>query len=147
MALAIQLEFVEQYTTKAMNGHDIICDLRIYQNENGKIIVIVSELIDDLGNYMPSVSVTNGAEDLATAVRKMGYDFDCWIEHYPDRGHPLSRIREEFSIVTMQYKQTYIHGGQRRDYHRPEWKHVVREIVEQMIGQDLDLPESTGGGW
>lgn len=138
-----QLEFIDHLIVPSINGFNAICDLRVYQNERGQIVVIVSELITPEGDYIECVSVTNAAEDIATIVRNgLGYNFDFWIEHYPPRGR-YNRTKESFSLVTFDYDPGWWRGlgGRLRDYRNPRWQHILREWVEQLVEQDLDLPE------
>jgi hypothetical protein len=73
---------------------DSYCDIEVHQRSDGKYVFVATELPDN-----PGTSVTNYAEQLATAVRTQ-YALKpgdvIWIEHYPEA---KNRRKEDFDLV------------------------------------------------
>lgn len=101
------------------------CDLKIYRRGNGAVI-IATERIDDEDS---GVSVTNGAEHIATAAMR-AYDLDptkiVWVEHYPYRGESMTR-EETWDLVQFNY------DGERNVFVKPRWLHINRAAAESLI--------------
>ena len=101
------------------------CELRIYQDEQGSSLVILSELPDNKG-----MSVTNAAEQLATAIVA---DFNLdpqrtrWVEHYPQF--------ETYDLITFTWTtQRVFYDGPLHDVaSAPEWHRISGELVEVWI--------------
>ena len=95
--------------------------LRLYQLRSGAYVAIVTDL--DRGP-----SVTNAAEELATAVRlrwcRQGEAL-AWWEHYRRAN------RDDFDRVLFRW------NGQR--YVDPEWKPGSRAMLEELLGMWLEL--------
>lgn len=134
-----------RFTVPSLNGFNCVCDLKVCQNDKDEIVVIASEIITKDGDYTDCVSVTNACEDIATAVKAMGYNFAHWVEHYPPRLPKLRGMfteKEEWSLVEFSGHDHQRIGGVRyRDYQNPDWHFVTREEIETLLGQTIAIPE------
>jgi hypothetical protein len=96
--------------------------LRLYQRDNGEYVAIGTDLDD-------GPSITNAAEELATAVRlrflKTG-DVLHWYEHYAER----KATKETLELVTFSYDGL--------GYRDPEWKHTQRSALETLLGTTIE---------
>jgi hypothetical protein len=107
------------------------CQLRIWQDEQGNSLVILSELPDN-----PGMSVTNAADQLATGVVA---DFNLdpqrtrWVEHYPK----ATGIGETFDTITFtwSHKRVFYDGPIHDVASAPEWRRISREEIEVWIAQ------------
>ena len=94
-------------------------------------LIIASELVEN-----PGTSVTNAAEELATALERRHCpdpgERMLWVEHYPasvgDRGRALP---ERFALVTFERAD----DGR---LHRPQWWHVAAAGLAEVLGQLVD---------
>jgi len=119
-----------QYKNLRQKGE---CDLAVYKPKPGITVVIYAQP----GGDYHGVSVTNGAENIATAVTGLPEMGDIstsriiWIEHYP----PENR-RETVDLVMFSWHKGIAHS--------PTWIHVGRAWVEKIILDSLDpkLPDA-----
>ena len=113
------LEMIDQiYHYKGYYDCPSQCRLQVNGN-----VVIVTDLDGDTGT-----SITNMAEHLATQViNEFGIKPEnlVWIEHYPERGHPLDRFPENFDLVTFTW------DGQR--FRKPVWKPMISEVAKRRL--------------
>ena len=79
-----------RYPYTGYHGCQSVCDLELIVAPDGAAFVLCTEIPDN-----PGTSVTNMATQLATKVcgenRAINPTRLTWIEHYPKRGHRLSR--------------------------------------------------------
>ena len=118
------------------------CRIRIY--ESGRSDAEASPVVVASQNSDSAASITNFAEDIATAIiRSHRERFDSrsrhfcepaaaepprsavWIEHYPP-GTMLTSSQERFSIVTF---QPLPHGT----FASPQWQTVPRTLIEHLL--------------
>lgn len=99
------------------------CRIRIYQDPERTPVVIATELQDNEGT-----SITNMAERLASEWSRdeqTGQPTEIiWIEHYPAE----RLFKETFALVTFG-------RDERGEFTTPQWQHITRAEVEQMIGE------------
>ena len=89
-----------RYEYKGYHGAPSVCGLEIRALEVGTLVV-VTELPDN-----PGTSVTNMAENLATDVCRANNISPhklIWVEHYPERGTPLSVLPETWDEVFFDF--------------------------------------------
>ncbi len=122
-------------------GRESKCWLRLFVAEGRNALAIATELRDN-----PGTSVTNRAEELATAVlwmaaveHRAARDGLTWIEHYPGdprSGEAASR-KDRYSQVVFDWDPG------RRHFTRPRWHHTSRGMVECLLGQSIgQVPSS-----
>ena len=97
----MKLEKIEdkRYTAYREFGTKTICGLKIFRDNMGRKIVVMTELKDN-----PGMSITNCVEHLATQIKQ---DFlsktisteIVWIEHYPKS----NSIGESWDVVIMEW--------------------------------------------
>jgi len=116
------------------------CRVRVSHREDGRAVVIFTELPDN-----PGMSVTNAAEWIATMLLHR-YDLDLentiWIEHYPDR-HPPGQEGDwmfDETIALVEFQWEYGRSPMRLSpwARAPNWKHLTREEIERdLVGRRL----------
>jgi hypothetical protein len=158
-----EMLFLERHEYTAGNGFDGWCQIRIYaptEASGGLPVVIVSE--PDAPDSGPSV--TNTAEQLAAEIgtRYLGAQDGVeppfvFVEHYGDRQVRGRAARfhdpffgEDFDLVTFAtWKRTrrWVMGRERTHFYetvgQPEWQHVDRAHIEELIGEPLPWPACT----
>jgi hypothetical protein len=95
--------------------------LRLYRLATGALVAIATDL--DQGP-----SVTNAAEDLATAVRRRFFRPGTaliWWEHYP-----RSNGDDDFDRVLFRWNGAC--------YVEPTWQHGSKALVEEQLGMVFD---------
>lgn len=110
-------------------GSDCACHMRVWQHEDGRNVVIATEI-----EPSPGASVTNSCERWAAEVcRKYLLDpiKTIFIENY-DRRH--SEIDTSFPAETFDFVIFQWNGGLAS---KPEWKHCGRAAAEALIEDDL----------
>ena len=117
------------YHFKGFHGCESKRGLRISPLQDGRVLVVCSELPDNQGT-----SVTNFTEALAGLVCT-DYGIDparlVWIEHYvPHRGHP----KPDWDRVTFKV----VSDGRGAVFFEPRWR-PMREADWHVLG--LPLPE------
>ena len=111
------------------------CHLRVYQPEqedSGIPVVIATQYRDN-----PGTSITNAAEDIASAVwNRLGCPPTMvWLENYEHAGlerNSLARMKSEFDRVEFDFVP-----GPDLKLANPRWKAVSREEVETLVGQPV----------
>ena len=123
-----------------------VCRVRIYERPGAVPVVIVSELAEN-----KNTSITNMAEYLAAEIpaKYLPGVFESdqqppfvWVEHYPRERLAYGRnVREAYDLVTFvnyRPKQVLEAGRWRVKLGAPEWRHVTKAEVEQLIGESID---------
>ena len=100
---------------------DSYCDIEVHQRSDGKYVFVATELPDN-----PGTSVTNYAEQLATAMRTQ-YALKpgdvIWIEHYPEA---KDRRNEDFDLVRFL-------GMEGDAFRTPVWTRITEQAVDELI--------------
>ena len=100
---------------------DSYCDIEVHQRSDGKYVFVATELPDN-----PGTSVTNYAEQLATAMRTQ-YALKpgdvIWIEHYPEA---KDRRKEDFDLVRFL-------GMEGDSFRTPVWTRITEKAVNELI--------------
>ena len=100
---------------------DSYCDIEVHQRSDGKYVFVATELPDN-----PGTSVTNYAEQLATAMRTQ-YVLKpgdvIWIEHYPAA---KDRRKEDFDLVRFL-------GMEGDSFRTPVWTRITQHAVDELI--------------
>ena len=100
---------------------DSYCDIEVHQRSDGKYVFVATELPDN-----PGTSVTNYAEQLATAMRTQ-YALKpgdvIWIEHYPEA---KDRRKEDFDLVRFL-------GMEGDSFRTPVWTRITQHAVDELI--------------
>ncbi len=100
---------------------DSYCDIEVHQRSDGKYVFVATELPDN-----PGTSVTNYAEQLATAMRTQ-YALKpgdvIWIEHYPEA---KDRRKEDFDLVRFL-------GMEGDSFRTPAWTRITKQAVNELI--------------
>lgn len=102
--------------------------------------VICTEPWDNHG-----ISVTNAAEDIATAVcRQHGIPLEqvVWIEHYIHQEGP--KLEHRFDRVTFKDVSDEPHLGKRdgqQHLRHPQWKYMTSRDAEALFGRELNIHE------
>lgn len=100
---------------------DSYCDIEVHQRSDGKYVFVATELPDN-----PGTSVTNYAEQLATAMRtqyaRKPRDV-IWIEHYPEA---KDRRKEDFDLVRFL-------GMEGDSLRTPVWTRITEQAVNELI--------------
>lgn len=121
-----------------------VCRIRICEDEYREPVVICSELPENT-----NTSVTNMAEYIsAEVIVEYGLPTPfIWIEHYPrDESQRRAGLREEWDLVAFsdyEVRETHGSGKRRVRIGTPEWKHLSRASVEEMVGETLDAWEAS----
>ena len=101
------------------------CGIQVRETEDGKYLVIATDLGDDTGT-----SVTNACETIAEVVCR---DYEIlprnliFIEHYPARGRKKSSFFREETFNIVQFKNNGL------KFFSPEWKHLPKEKFIKII--------------
>ena len=107
------------------DGH---CRLRVYRTDAGGVVAIATELPDN-----PGTSITNLAEQLATAVFQReevsGPEHFTWIEHYPKRNIGKDVRPESYDLVTFDFDPGY------RRFSHPRWRRIDQATLERLVGE------------
>lgn len=122
------------YHFRGLHGCESKCGLRILTREDGRVVVICSELPDN-----PGTSVTNFVEELAGLVcveYRIHPTRLVWIEHYVShRRHP----KPDWDLVTFKS----VSDGRRAVFFEPQWRPMRvadwRELGLPMPGADASL--------
>ena len=99
-----------------------VCEIRLYEHL-GKQVLIASDA--GVGE-----SVTNNVECLATALRRIGVQWDLFIDHYS--GYPEQKEYEMFEIVIFTWQ------GQLAS--NPRWCEISQVQLEIIIGRNFGRP-------
>jgi len=108
------------------------CDIESCTRPDGKRVFIATELPCN-----PGTSITNMAEELATAVRKMHGIFTdqfIWIEHYPahqDPSQPHLVHAETYDLVRFSYDEL-------GNYIQPQWRRLTSEQLQGLLTGTLE---------
>lgn len=112
-------------------GSEAHCDVRIVRRPGRRVVVIVTERLDN-----PGMSVTNAAERIATLIAQQhGLDpaRTAWIEHYPDRHPPGMEgdrmFDESFDQITFDW-DAHLRAA------NPRWRRIDREQLQRQIEED-----------
>lgn len=123
-----QTQDIARFPFKDFNGRAAFCRLRVWEEAGKPPIVMATEVEGNAG-----MSVTNAAERIAMQAYQMlerpegGMMF---IENYPEKEDKrLARWEESFDAVTF--------TATARGLVDPNWQHMTREEVEQLIGQPV----------
>jgi len=133
MIKLLQIEGFQYAQTRYLPYRHGKCDFVVYELEQGVAVVVYAQPIGDYHG----ASVTNAAEDIATAImglpemKNISVGKVVWIEHYP----PKDR-RETINLVMFEW-----HGRVARF---PVWILVDRDWVERLIldSLDPDMPDA-----
>jgi hypothetical protein len=109
-----------RYNYKGFWGCDSCCDIEVHWRTDGKYVFIATEVPDN-----PGTSVTNFAENLATAMRRqhgLKPEDVIWIEHYPEAE---DRRRESFDLVRFA-----VEGD---SFRSPVWTRITEQAVDELI--------------
>ena len=126
------------------HGCEAKCDIEVYRTPRvagipPETLVVATELPDNHGT-----SITNAAEDLATAVCRVlevspqGFH---WIEHYPDRGSRHQPIAESWDRVYFGF------DWREGRFVKPRWRHANLETVNVLrafMGRDDEAETKLG---
>ncbi len=133
----LAIDYIHPY--KSGVGYPSKCRVRIYlpaspDLERDAPVVICSELADNQGT-----SITTGAEWIAGDVlRHHKLSVPVRIEHYPPE---VTDGREEtFHLVlfaSYEVREVLIGGEWRYEIGDPNWKHLDRETVEVLVGEEV----------
>ena len=108
---------------------DSYCDIEVHQRSDGKYVFVATELPDN-----PGTSVTNYAEQLATAMRTQ-YALKpgdvIWIEHYPEA---KDRRKEDFDLVRFL-------GMEGDSFRTPVWTRITEQAVNELIAGVRNLED------
>lgn len=98
------------------------CRLRIYQH-NDRSVIIVTETADN-----KEIAITSYWPELAYEIAEqysISLPNTIWLEHYPQGGYALASERgDTFDQLTLSVES-------------PQWRRLMREEVEQLIGEPL----------
>jgi hypothetical protein len=111
---------IDRFEFKGFHGCRSCCALNIEQIEDGRTVVICSELEDN-----PGTSITNAVEMIASqAVNQLELDPAklVWIEHYPPE--KVHGNTEDWDLVTF---GAIFHDGIRTVFDDPIWRRLGRE--------------------
>lgn len=100
---------------------DSYCDIEVRQGSDGKYVFVATELPDN-----PGTSVTNYAEQLATAMsRQYGLKPGdvIWIEHYAEA---KDRRKEDFDLVRFL-------ATEGDSFRTPVWMRITEQAVNELI--------------
>jgi hypothetical protein len=110
-----------RYNYKGFWNCDSCCDIEVHRRGDGKYVFVATELPDN-----PGTSVTNFAENLATAMRSrygLKPEDVIWIEHYPEA---KNRRKEDFDLVRFL--------GTEGDWFRsPVWTRITEQAADELI--------------
>ena len=122
---------LDRFEFPGLRGCRSWCRLTVVELRDGRTVVVASEREDN-----PGTSVTNAAEQLATAV-VMTFCLDpdklVWVEHYPAEG-PHAK-REDWDLVTFKIIRT---KREFLTFTDPDWRPMRRADW-----QDLGLDPAT----
>lgn len=125
------------------------CRIRVFEAPGRSPVIIATELPNN-----PGTSITNLVEYLAPEIiaKHVPHRFEAaepvvWIEHYPPREDPRRGTRGKpdydrvfFSSWTP--RTEYLHGKLRVRFVEPDWRHMLFDEVEQLIGaEEMDVNE------
>jgi hypothetical protein len=121
-----------RYDYKGFWNCDSCCDIEAHRRSDGKYVFVATELPDN-----PGTSVTNFAENLATAMRsqyRLKPEEVIWIEHYPEA---KDHRKEDFDLVRFL-------GIEGDSFRTPVWIRITEQAVDELISgvrnvEDLGL--------
>jgi hypothetical protein len=117
-----------RYNCKGFRGCDSCCDIEVQRRSNGKYVFVATEVPDN-----PGTSVTNFAEQLATAMRRqhgLKPEDVIWIEHYPEA---KGRRKESFDLVRF--------GVEGDSFRTPVWNRVTEQAVDDLIAGTRNIED------
>jgi hypothetical protein len=109
-----------RYNYKGFRGCDSCCDIEEQRRNDGKYVFVATEVPDN-----PGTSVTNFAEQLATAIRRqhgLKPEDMIWIEHYPEA---KDRRKESFDLVRF--------AVEGESFHTPVWTRITEQAVDELM--------------
>jgi hypothetical protein len=110
-----------RYNYKGFWNCDSCCDIEVHRRGDGKYVFVATELPDN-----PGTSVTNFAENLATAMRSrygLKPEDVIWIEHYPEA---KNRRKEDFDLVRFL-------GTEGDPFRSPVWTRITEQAADELI--------------
>ncbi len=110
----------ERYEYEAL-GSTAWCDLQVYRAEDGAVLALCAERVDN-----PGPSITSWAAPLAEAVWRQAGEppVFTWIEHYP----PNRRDGAEETFALVQFQPTPL-----GTFTAPHWRQVPRPAIMALL--------------
>ena len=109
-----------RYNYNGFRGCDSWCDIEVQRRNDGKYVFVATEVPDN-----PGTSVTDFAEQLATAMRRqrgLKPEDVIWIDHDPEA---KDRRKESFDLVRFA-----VLGD---TFRTPVWTRITEQAVDELM--------------
>lgn len=122
------------------------CDVLVYGNHNRladetNVVIVTEPINSDGSDRQNGLSITNGIELIATGLYRLGFNWEYFVEHYPERSvNRISRttggryydplFSENFALVNFEK----FHPNAPVIFGNPVWDHIERSALDDLVG-------------